>query len=80
MGLRYGELVPVGKWKKFASTKADWSLTRSDDLIPEEDEVVLLALKRLSQQESYDRVYRLRRALQVHLHPAARPQCMSRSH
>lgn len=38
---------------------------RSDDLIPEEDEVVLLALKRLSQKESYDRVYRLRRALQV---------------
>jgi hypothetical protein len=38
---------------------------RSDDLIPEESDVVLLALKRLSEKESYDRVFRLRRAVQV---------------
>jgi ubiquinol-cytochrome c reductase subunit 7 len=38
---------------------------RADDLIPEESETVLLALKRLPQKEAYDRVFRLRRAFQV---------------
>ena len=38
---------------------------RADDLIPEENETVLLALKRLPPKEAYDRVYRLRRAVQV---------------
>lgn len=37
---------------------------RADDLIPEESDVVLLALKRLPPKEAYDRVYRLRRAVQ----------------
>ncbi|KAK8180557.1 cytochrome b-c1 complex subunit 7 [Phyllosticta capitalensis] len=37
---------------------------RADDLIPEESEVVLKALKRLSPKESYDRVFRMRRAFQ----------------
>jgi ubiquinol-cytochrome c reductase subunit 7 len=40
---------------------------RSDDLIPEESEVMQRALKRLSPKESYDRVFRMRRAFQVHL-------------
>jgi hypothetical protein len=38
---------------------------RADDLIPEESENVLLALKRLPPKEAYDRVFRLRRAFQV---------------
>ena len=38
---------------------------RADDLIPEESETVLLALKRLPPKEAYDRVFRLRRAFQV---------------
>ena len=38
---------------------------RADDLIPEESETVLLALKRLPPKEAYDRVFRLRRAIQV---------------
>lgn len=38
---------------------------RADDLIPEESETVLLALKRLPEKEAYDRVFRLRRAFQV---------------
>ena len=38
---------------------------RADDLINEEDEDVIKALKRLSPKESYDRVYRLRRAFQA---------------
>ncbi|KAK4934031.1 hypothetical protein LTR28_010974 [Elasticomyces elasticus] len=42
-------------------------LYRADDLIPEESEVVLLALKRLSPKESYDRVFRMRRAFQCSL-------------
>ena len=40
---------------------------RADDLIPEESEEVLLALKRLPPKEAYDRVFRLRRAFQVGL-------------
>lgn len=39
---------------------------RADDLIPEESELVQRALKRLSPKESYDRVFRMRRAFQVH--------------
>lgn len=38
---------------------------KADDLIPEESEVVQLALKRLPPKEAYDRVFRLRRAFQV---------------
>lgn len=38
---------------------------RADDLLPEENDVVHTALKRLSPQEAYDRVFRLRRAFQV---------------
>jgi len=40
---------------------------RYDDLIPEESETVLLALKRLPPKEAYDRVFRLRRAFQCSL-------------
>jgi ubiquinol-cytochrome c reductase subunit 7 len=39
---------------------------RADDLIPEESELVQRALKRLSPKESYDRVFRMRRAFQVY--------------
>ena len=38
---------------------------RADDLIPEENDTVQLALKRLPPKEAYDRVFRLRRAFQV---------------
>lgn len=37
---------------------------RADDLIVEENEKVIKALKRLPPKEAYDRVYRLRRAFQ----------------
>ncbi|KAF2864130.1 14 kDa subunit of cytochrome bd ubiquinol oxidase [Piedraia hortae CBS 480.64] len=40
---------------------------KADDLIIEENETVQLALKRLSPQEAYDRVYRMRRAVQCSL-------------
>lgn len=38
---------------------------RFDDLIEEETDIVQKALKRLSPKESYDRVFRLRRAVQL---------------
>ena len=41
------------------------TLARADDLIPEENDIVQLALKRLPPKEAYDRVFRLRRAFQV---------------
>jgi ubiquinol-cytochrome c reductase subunit 7 len=40
-------------------------LHRADDLLPEENDVVQTALKRLQPQDAYNRVYRLRRAMQV---------------
>lgn len=40
-------------------------LARYDDLLEEEREEVKLALARLTPQESYDRVYRIRRAQQA---------------
>lgn len=39
---------------------------RADDLIPEESEIMQRAMKRLTPKESYDRVFRMRRAFQVH--------------
>lgn len=37
---------------------------RFDDLLEEEREPVQIAIRRLSEQESYDRIYRIRRATQ----------------
>ncbi|KAK4549764.1 hypothetical protein LTR36_005065 [Oleoguttula mirabilis] len=47
---------------------------RADDLIPEEDELVQVALKRLSPKEAYDRVFRMRRAFQCSLAHQLLPQ------
>lgn len=44
---------------------ANKCLSRADDLIPEESELVQQAIKRLPPKEAYDRVFRLRRAFQV---------------
>ena len=52
------------------------TIYRADDLIPEESETVLLAIKRLPPKEAYDRVFRMRRAFQVrrqHSHPYEPP-------
>lgn len=37
----------------------------ADDLLPEENDTMQLALKRLPPKQAYDRVFRLRRAFQV---------------
>ncbi|TVY19111.1 Cytochrome b-c1 complex subunit 7 [Lachnellula arida] len=57
---------PIAAWYADAAGYRKLGL-RADDLIPEESENVLLALKRLPQKEAYDRVFRLRRAFQCSL-------------
>jgi len=59
-------MKPLANWYANAAGYRKLGL-RADDLIPEESETVLLALKRLPPQESYDRVFRLRRAFQLSL-------------
>ncbi|KAI1380846.1 putative ubiquinol--cytochrome-c reductase [Hypoxylon crocopeplum] len=56
-------LTPVASWYTNAAGYRKLGL-RSDDLIVEENENVIKALKRLPPKEAYDRVYRLRRAFQ----------------
>ncbi|KAI0509428.1 cytochrome b-c1 complex subunit 7 [Xylaria bambusicola] len=56
-------LTPLAGWYSNAAGYRQLGL-RADDLIVEENEDVILALKRLPPQEAYDRVYRLRRAIQ----------------
>ncbi|KAH8786081.1 ubiquinol-cytochrome c reductase complex 14 kDa protein [Hyaloscypha finlandica] len=59
-------MMPLANWYANAAGYRKLGL-RADDLIPEESETVLLALKRLPPKEAYDRVYRLRRAFQCSL-------------
>ncbi|KAE8453035.1 Cytochrome b-c1 complex subunit 7 [Mollisiaceae sp. DMI_Dod_QoI] len=56
-------MKPLANWYANAAGYRKLGL-RADDLIPEESETVLLALKRLPPKEAYDRVFRLRRAFQ----------------
>ncbi|KAI1327358.1 14 kDa subunit of cytochrome bd ubiquinol oxidase [Xylariaceae sp. FL0255] len=56
-------IKPLAGWYSNAAGYRQLGL-RSDDLIVEENEMVIQALKRLPPQEAYDRVYRLRRAIQ----------------
>jgi ubiquinol-cytochrome c reductase subunit 7 len=50
------------------------SFCSADDLILEENETVLKALGRLSPKESYDRIYRIRRATQLSLQQKILPK------
>ncbi|OAK95852.1 ubiquinol-cytochrome c reductase complex 14 kDa protein-like protein [Phaeosphaeriaceae sp. SRC1lsM3a] len=56
---------PIAEWYCHAAGYRQMGL-KADDLIPEENDVVQQALKRLTPQQAYDRVFRLRRAMQVH--------------
>lgn len=38
-----------------------------DDIISEEEEIIRAAIKRLSDKEAFDRTFRLRRAIQLHV-------------
>ncbi|KAL1584579.1 hypothetical protein WHR41_07059 [Cladosporium halotolerans] len=57
---------PLSKWYFDAAAYRKLGL-RSDDLIPEESEIMQRAMKRLTPKESYDRVFRMRRAFQCSL-------------
>ncbi|RFU27925.1 hypothetical protein B7463_g8421, partial [Scytalidium lignicola] len=59
-------LTPMSNWYCNAAGYRKLGL-RQDDLIPEESDLVLQALKRLPPKEAYDRVFRLRRAFQCSL-------------
>lgn len=59
--------LPLSKWYMNKAGYQQLGL-RYEDLLPEEDEVMQLALKRLPPREAYDRVFRLRRAFQVRNH------------
>ncbi|KAL8972983.1 MAG: hypothetical protein Q9183_000235 [Haloplaca sp. 2 TL-2023] len=59
-------MKPLSEWYANAAGYRKLGL-RVDDLIPEESDVVMLALKRLPPKEAYDRVFRLRRAFQCSL-------------
>ncbi|KAI5467202.1 cytochrome b-c1 complex subunit 7 [Mariannaea sp. PMI_226] len=54
---------PVASWYTNAAGYRQLGL-RYDDLIEEENDVAQKALKRLSAKESYERIYRIRRAVQ----------------
>ncbi|KAF2256239.1 14 kDa subunit of cytochrome bd ubiquinol oxidase [Trematosphaeria pertusa] len=54
---------PLANWYCNAAGYRQLGL-KADDLIPEENDTVQLALKRLPPKEAYDRVFRLRRAFQ----------------
>ncbi|KAK2873385.1 Cytochrome b-c1 complex subunit 7 [Arthroderma sp. PD_2] len=56
-------MKPVANWYVGAAGYRKLGL-RFDDLIPEENDTVQLALKRLPPKEAYDRIYRIRRAVQ----------------
>ncbi|KAH6639771.1 cytochrome b-c1 complex subunit 7 [Boeremia exigua] len=57
-------MKPLSNWYINAAGYRQLGL-RADDLLPEENDVVHTALKRLSPQDAYDRVFRLRRAFQL---------------
>ncbi|PSR97653.1 ubiquinol-cytochrome c reductase complex protein [Coniella lustricola] len=56
-------LKPLANWYANAAGYRQLGL-RADDLIPEESETVQTALARLSEKERYDRIFRIRRAVQ----------------
>ncbi|OJJ44757.1 hypothetical protein ASPZODRAFT_134876 [Penicilliopsis zonata CBS 506.65] len=56
-------MMPLAQWYTDAAGYRRLGL-RFDDLIPEENDVVQTALKRLPPKEAYDRVFRIRRAFQ----------------
>ena len=66
-------IKPAAGWYGNAAGYRQLGL-RADDLLTEEDETNLLAIKRLSPKENYDRIYRLRRATQLSLRQKVLPR------
>lgn len=57
-------MVPFSRWYMKRAGYQQLGL-KYEDLLEEEHEIVQLALKRLPPKEAYDRVFRIRRAMQV---------------
>ncbi|KAK4032477.1 cytochrome b-c1 complex subunit 7 [Parachaetomium inaequale] len=66
-------LKPLAGWYANAAGYRQLGL-KADDLLVEESEPVLKAVARLSPQESYDRIYRIRRATQLSLQQKVLPK------
>ncbi|CAP73944.1 uncharacterized protein PODANS_2_12970 [Podospora anserina S mat+] len=66
-------LKPVAGWYSNAALYRQMGL-KADDLISEENADVLKALGRLTPKESYDRIYRIRRATQLSLQQKILPK------
>ncbi|KAI9829190.1 MAG: Cytochrome b-c1 complex subunit 7 [Phylliscum demangeonii] len=65
-------IMPIAEWYANAAGYRQLGLksvhlSMADDLIPEESELVQKALQRLPPKEAYDRVFRMRRAMQCSL-------------
>ncbi|ODM22360.1 Cytochrome b-c1 complex subunit 7 [Aspergillus cristatus] len=56
-------MMPIAEWYADAAGYRRLGL-RFDDIIPEENDIVQAAIKRLPAKEAYDRVFRIRRAFQ----------------
>ncbi|KAK2793571.1 Cytochrome b-c1 complex subunit 7 [Onygenales sp. PD_12] len=65
-------VMPFANWHANASGYRKLGL-RFDDLIPEENDTVQLALRRLPPKEAYDRIFRIRRAFQCSLEHSILP-------
>ncbi|ROV94541.1 hypothetical protein VMCG_08204 [Cytospora schulzeri] len=57
-------IKPMANWYANASGYRQMGL-RADDLIPEESPTVQTALARMSEKDRYDRIFRIRRAVQL---------------
>lgn len=57
-------MIPLSRWYGDRMGHRQLGL-KYEDLLPEENEAMQLALKRLPPKEAYDRVFRIRRAFQV---------------
>ncbi|USP76573.1 Cytochrome b-c1 complex subunit 7 [Curvularia clavata] len=66
-------MKPLSNWYCNAAGYRQLGL-RADDLLPEENDTVQTALKRLQPKEAYDRVFRLRRAFQLSMSHSLLPK------
>lgn len=66
-------MKPLSEWCVNAAGYRKLGL-RYDDLLEEENDLGQMALKRLSPSQSYERVFRLRRAMQCSLQQKLLPE------
>lgn len=66
-------MMPLSQWYMDAAGHRRLGL-KFDDLLPEESLVVQKAIRRLPPKEAYDRVFRIRRAIQCSISHALLPR------